>query len=252
MAVPKGKRTLSSLEFFDNAWKLRKETTELLIRDFGVKDKKITLEMLKDQKELSDDEIVTMRSIFAKHGYVEKLIEHFPEWIIEKERDKIMQILSDMIQNIVFANTIKIVDETTYQDRRYHQYCAIACCENLMQEFRYVLDIFPVQASKFEPFIKMAVREANLLRGWHENDKEVFKKLKKSNFKEDDSVYRHDDEQQTFRRDTSITNQGLDDQFFDIDKEIERNSKEDEDEKLRKQKLQEEMKNLPEENIVKF
>lgn len=39
MSVPKNKRTMSELEFFHNALVLRKEMTELLLRDFGIKNK---------------------------------------------------------------------------------------------------------------------------------------------------------------------------------------------------------------------
>ena len=37
MSVIKNKRSLSELEFFHNAIKLRREMTSLLLRDFGIK-----------------------------------------------------------------------------------------------------------------------------------------------------------------------------------------------------------------------
>lgn len=54
MSVPVGKRSLSDLEFYKNAIRLRADITDLLLRDFGVKDK------VRDTKILSKTPIMEM------------------------------------------------------------------------------------------------------------------------------------------------------------------------------------------------
>lgn len=46
MSVPVSKRTLSDLEFFKNANQLRLSVTNLLLRDFALKDKVRNLQVL--------------------------------------------------------------------------------------------------------------------------------------------------------------------------------------------------------------
>ncbi len=48
MSVPKGKRSLSDMQFYKNAINLRLRISEFLLRDFGIKPKVRSLQNLKD------------------------------------------------------------------------------------------------------------------------------------------------------------------------------------------------------------
>ena len=82
----KSKRGLSKLEFYHNARKLRRDITNLLLRDFGVRDK--------------------IRKVKADDGKDVTIIEGYPDWLIDKFRDSIMRILRNLMMNITAGNTI--------------------------------------------------------------------------------------------------------------------------------------------------
>ena len=157
MSVLKNKRGLSKLEFYHNARKLRRDITNLLLRDFGVRDK--------------------ARKVKTADGKPVTIIEEYPDWLIEKFRDSIMRILRDLIMNITAGNTVFPTNDAELQARRNYQTAAIVNCEQLLQEMHYCEDILPVHVSRFLPYVDMIEAEINLLRGWRKSNNKV--KLKK-------------------------------------------------------------------------
>ena len=98
MSVLKNKRGLSKLEFYHNARKLRLDITNLLLRDFGVRDK--------------------IRRVKTEDGEPVTIIEEYPVWLIGKFRDSIIAILRNLMMNITAGNTIYPTNETELQFRR--------------------------------------------------------------------------------------------------------------------------------------
>jgi hypothetical protein len=133
MSVLKNKRGLSKLEFYHNARKLRRDITALLLRDFGVRDK--------------------IRTLKTPEGAEVTVIEGYPDWLIEKFRDSIMDILRRLMLNITAGNTIYPTNEAELQQRRQYQTAAIVNCEQLLQEMHYCEDVLPVHISKFLPYV---------------------------------------------------------------------------------------------------
>ena len=176
MSVVKNKRTESELEFFHNAYILRKEMTDLLLRDFGVKDKVRTVSkepfILKMEK--GDQEI--MLELFEKY-HVTELSEQYPMWLIEKFRDNILNILHELIMNITAANTIYPVYESEVFERRNFQNRAIGNCEQLLQEMQYVITTIPVNANKYMRYVEMIEKEIALLKGWRKSDNKMMKRI---------------------------------------------------------------------------
>jgi hypothetical protein len=157
MSVLKNKRGLSRLEFYNNARKLRRDITSLLLRDFGVRDK--------------------VRKIKTADGETLTIIEGYPDWLVEKFRDSIMRILRDLVMNITAGNTIYPTNDAELQSRRNYQTAAIVNCEQLLQEMHYCEDVLPIHVSKFLPYVDAIEFEINLLRGWRKSNNKV--KLKK-------------------------------------------------------------------------
>ena len=157
MSVLKNKRGLSKLEFYHNARKLRRDITNLLLRDFGVRDK--------------------VRKIKSENGETVSVIEGYPDWLIENFRDSIMRILRGLMMNITAGNTIYPANESELQLRRYYQTQAIVNCEQLLQEMHYCEDVLPIHVSKFLPYVDAIEFEIKLLRGWRKsNNKVILKK----------------------------------------------------------------------------
>jgi hypothetical protein len=163
MSVLKNKRGLSSLEFYHNGRKLRKEMTVWLLRDFGVRDK-VRIEKRPDTEP-------------------EKITEKYPDWLIVHLREKILSILHNMMMNITAANTIYPVtlDELTL--RRRYQTSAVINCEQLIQEIEYCEDVLPLETKKFEPYFEMINYEIKLLKGWRKANNKIAEKIKESHGK---------------------------------------------------------------------
>jgi hypothetical protein len=160
MSVLKNKRGLSSLEFYHNARKLRKEMTNWLLRDFGVKDK--------------------VRIEKRPGAEPEKITETYPEWMIVHLREKIIGILHNMMMNIIAANTIYPITFDELALRRRYQTGAIINCEQLIQEVDYCDDILPLEMKKFEPYYEMISYEIKLLKGWRKANNKIAEKIKET------------------------------------------------------------------------
>ena len=160
MSVLKNKRGLSSLEFYHNGRKLRKEMTEWLLRDFGVRDK-VRIEKCAGEEP-------------------EKITETYPQWLIAHFREKILAILHSMMMNITAANTIYPITFDELALRRRYQTAAIVNCEQLVQEIEYCDDILPLEIKKFAPYYEMIAYEIKLLKGWRKANNKIAEKIKET------------------------------------------------------------------------
>jgi hypothetical protein len=87
------------MEFYHTARQLREEITNMLLRDFGVRDK-IRKERTADNTELT-------------------IIEEYPAWLITYFRTNILNILFNLTENITAGNSIYPVnDDELYLWRR--------------------------------------------------------------------------------------------------------------------------------------
>ena len=163
MSVLKNKRGLSSLEFYHNARKLRKEMTNWLLRDFGVRDK--------------------VRIEKRPGAEPERIAEEYPEWLINHVREKVLAILHNMMMNITAANTIYPITFEELALRRRYQTGALINCQQLIQEIEYCEDVLTISMKKFEPYYEMVNYEIKLLKGWRKANSKIAEKIKESNEK---------------------------------------------------------------------
>jgi hypothetical protein len=168
LSVLKSKRSLSKLEFYHNARKLRKDITELLLRDFGVRDK--------------------VRKIKTEGNMELTIIDEFPNWLIIEFRNNVLRLLHNLIMNITAGNTIypTIPEEITV--RRRYQTAAIVNCEQLLQELMYCSDVLPLGLEKFTPFVDAIEFEIRLLKGWRKSTNKMADDLEKKSVKETEQL----------------------------------------------------------------
>ena len=154
--VIKNKRNLSDFEFSRNLIKLRKEMTDLLLRDFGLKKNKP-----KEDEEASDD---------------------YPEWLIIEMRKSIFDYLREIGKYICLGNSIFPTTWDEFKERRAAQNRAIGLCFGLLSEMQYIIDALSgrVDVSKYMPFVDTINREIALLKGWRKSGNKLKKFLKKS------------------------------------------------------------------------
>jgi hypothetical protein len=160
MSVLKNRRSLSKLEFYHNARKMRRELTELLLHEFGIYSRS-------NQKSV-DPALPD---------------EYYTEIIAEFSRN-IRLILRNLMWNITAGNTMYPTSMPEVQSRRQYQNAAIVNCEQLHQEFMYCEDVLPVKASKFLPYVEMIEYEIKLLKGWRKSTNKFEEKIQGKEEKE--------------------------------------------------------------------
>lgn len=194
MSVPKHMRSESPMEFMHNALKLEKEVTELLLRDFGVKDR--VRNRIRDAKldEQSADVLREIENRYCMEPYdkdcIDSIIsnatvearelERYPEWLVDHYREKVLDILDSLMRNIYAANSIYISKEnmfTEYGQRRGLWNLAIGNCYQLSAKFDTIRKTFPVGANKYEPYLGRIKKEIALIKGVRSADNRVLTKL---------------------------------------------------------------------------
>ena len=176
MSVLARLRTQSKYEFYMNAVKLRKEITKLLLRDLGVKKLIRNIKVKTEGMEPQDADLLL--------GVMEKyeltvFPGEYPLWLIEKFRDSVWELLRDMHINITRAYSIWATNEAEAMERRICQDRAIADCESLLQELQLGLDVLPIKAEKYMPYVDTIEKEIALLKGWRKADNKKNKSMKK-------------------------------------------------------------------------
>lgn len=168
MSVLKAKRKASQFEVFHQLKKMRKEVTDLLLRDFGYNLDKATRNVEKTfggrpYEELSPDEKVRYEKLMKKNIA-------FAEWFIADERKVIVDCLRTITEEVYVANNIYPVYWDELVERRIHQDRAVGQCYRLTQELQYAIETLPVDVNKYLRFAEMIQTEINLLKGWRKSD----------------------------------------------------------------------------------
>ncbi len=174
MSVLVRNRTLSKLEFYKNAINLRKKVTLLLLRDIGIKNRIRTLRI--DIESMDQEDANSFSSIVEKYNIGEIADEH-PGWLIDNLRQSIWDLLRDMMINITRAYTIWATNISEAYEMRNAQNRAIADCESLLKELELAVEVLPINAEKYMPYVDIIDREIALLKGWRKSDNKRIKEL---------------------------------------------------------------------------
>ena len=168
MSVLKNKRKPSQFEVFHQLNKLRKDITDLLLRDFG-------FDIVKAEKRLSKrfggksfDELDEKQQ--AYYLRLKKRWEAFDEWFIEDERKVITNCLRAITREVYMANSIYPTVREELVDRRLHQDRAIGLCYTLVQELQYAIETLPVDVDQYLRFGEAIQTVINLIKGWRKSN----------------------------------------------------------------------------------
>lgn len=165
MSVLKNNRRPSPFEVFHHAFELRKDMTDLLLRDFGYKAPRIQSDKPKSETQLEAD----LKSEARRAA--------FEEWFIEDERKAVMDLLRSMVQNIIMANTIYPTELAELTERRIFQDKALGDCNRLLQELQYAIEVLLVDVNKYIRFADSIQMEIALIKGWRKSDNKYKKTL---------------------------------------------------------------------------
>lgn len=174
MSVLVRKRKLSELKFYDNAIRLRRSMTYLLMRDLGAKRGVRDIRWM--AKDLPPQDADLLLAVAERNG-LKRFETDWPSWVIEKLRDNIWTLLTDMMTAITRAYTIFATSKAEADERRLNQDRAIACCESLLKELELAIDVLPVDANKYKSQVKIITEEIMLLKGWRKSGNKKRKEL---------------------------------------------------------------------------
>ena len=174
MSVLARKRKLSELKFYDNAIRLRRSMIYLLMRDLGAKRGVRDIKWM--TKDMPPQDAELLLAVAERNG-LKRSEADWPSWVIERLRDNIWTLLTDMMTAITRAYTIFATSKAEADERRLNQDRAIACCESLLKELELAIDILPVDANKYKQQVKLITEEIMLLKGWRKAGNKKVKEL---------------------------------------------------------------------------
>lgn len=193
MSVRKPDRTQSKADFMHNALRLRKEVTELLLRDFGVKSK--VYETVKEARiddksresflrvighyDILETDRLELENIMYRCSYDEKTLGQYPTWLIDYFRTAILHIMEELMTNLYLGNSIYITMESEYWKRREHWNAAIGYVYDLAAWLDYIRQTLPVDANKYVGYLDRCKREISMLRGVKKSDNSVMTAIRK-------------------------------------------------------------------------
>jgi hypothetical protein len=168
MSVLKSKRKASQFEVFHHLNKLRKDITDLLLRDFGFDMEKAEKRLQKRFGGKTYQELDSKQQ--AAYERLKARWEAFDEWFIADERQVIVNCLRAITREVYIANSIypTLTEELT--ERRIHQDRAIGYCYTLTQELQYAIETLPVDVNTYLRFGESIQTEINLIKGWRRSD----------------------------------------------------------------------------------
>jgi hypothetical protein len=175
MSVIKAKRKPSQFEVFHHLYKLRKEITDLLLRNFGYDSEKSTKRLLKKFGKETIEELTEEQKVI--YDKLKIKTESFDKWFIESERDTIVNCLRQITKEVYLANSIYPTEEfhNELEERQLHQSLAIGYCYDLVQELQYSIETLPVDINKYTYFGNEIQTQINLIRGWKKSDRKRFR-----------------------------------------------------------------------------
>lgn len=180
MSVLARKRKLSELKFYDNAIRLRRSMVYLLLRDLGAKRGVRDIKwMMKDMPPQDAELLIAV----AERNGLKRFESDWPTWIIDKLRDNIWRLLTDMMTSITRAYTIFATNRAEADERRLNQDRAIACCESLLKELELAIDVLPVDANKYKSQVGLITEEIMLLKGWRKSGNKRMKEIEEQEAK---------------------------------------------------------------------
>jgi hypothetical protein len=178
MTVVKRKRKESQFEVFHHFYKVRKNITDLLLRDFGYSAKKSEGYLSKMFGGRPYDEL---KEHEQKHYDLRKRkTNSFEEWFILDQREAVMDCLRNIMEYIFVANSIYPLYPEELVERRIHQDKAIGQCYRLLQELQYAIETLPVDITSYLRFAEEIEKQISLLKGWRKSDNKFKRALSKS------------------------------------------------------------------------
>ena len=159
MSVVKSKRNESRLEVLVQADRLAKSLTDLMVRDFGIK----------------DPEMVARRKYAFGKDRVENASRY--RFLISETKTSLSQDVRLLTYHIESANAIFPTTLSECDKRRELQDLALGNCAHIRHELQRFCDVFDVRIGDYRIPVAELDREVALLKKWRQKDSSVRRKL---------------------------------------------------------------------------
>lgn len=168
MSVLKNKRKASQFGVFHHLYKMRRDITELLLRDFGYSYEKADKRLLKRFNGRGYADLTEAEQL--QYDRLKQRWEAFDDWFLYDERQVIVDCLREITKHVFIANSIYPTCYEEFVQRRLHQDEAIGQCYRLTQELQYAIETLPVDVNTYLQFGEAIQTEINLIKGWRKAD----------------------------------------------------------------------------------
>lgn len=168
MSVLKNKRKASQFEVFHHLYKMRRDITELLLRDFGYSYEKADKRFSKRFNGRGYADLTEAEQL--QYDRLKQRWEAFDDWFLYDERQVIVDCLREITKHVFIANSIYPTCYEEFVQRRLHQDEAIGQCYRLTQELQYAIETLPVDVNTYLQFGEAIQTEINLIKGWRKAD----------------------------------------------------------------------------------
>jgi len=177
MSVPAYKRGESSAEFLHTYHSLRKEVNVLIARDFGIKPRTYTVELVSEIYDLAKEDKENLTNIANKYGMNSFEVKKYPDWLIDSLRSETRNYTRNIGVEIEIANSIYIYKEVAkeaFAERRKHWDLAIGYCNALKDELNEIIECFKPKPGAYEVLALLIDKEIALLKGVRKSDIKTF------------------------------------------------------------------------------
>jgi hypothetical protein len=157
---------------------MEKDIIFLLLHDFGVKNRSREPDFYCRILKMSDEDRQAFKELCEKYQ-ITRITDDFPEWLIRRYRDEVLDILAKIKRNIRDANEVYPYFEAEFWDRRKYQDDAIRACGELYDIFTLCKGTLPIDADRYERFVQRIEYEVNLLKGWRKSDNRIIRQIRK-------------------------------------------------------------------------
>lgn len=184
MSVPAWRRNESSIEFLNNFDKIRRDSYQILMRDFGVKKRSYSIELIEKIYDIESDDKLTLEALMEKYQISSADVDKYPEWIIDTWRKDIIYMITKVGIEIRLFNSIYVTNKTfkiaeqEYLMRRQHIANAIGLLYGLKDKFQEIIMIIDVSLGAYTEVNKKIDYEVKLLKGVRQADNKLFEKIK--------------------------------------------------------------------------
>lgn len=172
MSVPLRDRSESEIDYHYDAVMVDQSLIQLMLRDFGVKDKPKSVNYYTKINKMSRKDADQFKAILDRNNLDMGILQQFPSWLLDYFRDDLLKTSGRMVYDVQMASRLEQIGITNYNEflkRQEYQDLALAECQNILRQLQRVMKNLPVDAEKLMPFTGQILKLEQEISNWRKN-----------------------------------------------------------------------------------